>query len=94
MNEQLWKLMQKARTDMALRKRIWGTRQAADPAQALCALATEEGFALTVGELFAEGEEFCSNLLKSCNGGASDPIDGWQDAYDLFFASMEALEEA
>lgn len=94
MNEQLWKLLQKARADDALRQKIWATKNMEDPALALCRLATEEGFPLTVGALFAEGEEFCSNLLKSCNGGASDPIDGWQDAYDMFFASMEALEEA
>lgn len=94
MNEQLWKLLQKARKDDALRQRIWATREEKDPALALCLLAEAEGFPVTVGELFAEGEEFCSNLLKSCNGGASDPIDGWQDGYDMFFASMEALEEA
>lgn len=94
MNEQLWKLLQKAKDDDLLRQKIWATKANVDPALALCRLATEEGFPLAVGELFAEGEEFCSNLLKSCNGGASDPIDGWQDAYDIFFASMEALETA
>ena len=93
MNEQLWKLLQKARTDAALRQRIWETQKDDDPALALCLLAEAEGFPVSVGELFAEGEEFCSNLRKSCNGGASEPIEGWQDGYDIFFASMEALEK-
>ncbi len=93
MNEQLWKLLQKAKTDGTLRQRIWGTRKDDDPALALCLLAEAEGFPVSVGELFAEGEEFCSNLRKSCNGGASEPIEGWQDGYDMFFASMEALEK-
>ena len=66
----------------------------ADPALALCTLATEKGFPITVGELFGEGEEYTSNLLKSCNGGASYPLDGWEDAYDLFFASLDALKNA
>ena len=69
MNEQLWKLLQKARTDAALRQRIWETQKDDDPALALCLLAEAEGFPVSVGELFAEGEEFCSNLRKSCNGG-------------------------
>lgn len=93
MNEQLWKLLQKARADAALRQKIWETRKDKDPALALCLLAEAEGFPVSVGELFAEGEEFCSNLRKSCNGGASEPIEGWQDGYDMFFASMEALEK-
>ncbi len=93
MNEQLWKLLQKARTDAALRQKIWETKADRDPALALCLLAGAEGFPISVGELFAEGEEFCSNLRKSCNGGASEPIEGWQDGYDMFFASMEALEK-
>lgn len=53
-----------------------------------------KGFPITVGELFGEGEEYTSNLLKSCNGGASYPLDGWEDAYDLFFASLDALKNA
>ena len=35
MNEQLWKLLQKARTDAALRQRIWETQKDDDPALAL-----------------------------------------------------------
>lgn len=94
MNENLWKLLEMAKTDPALLAELEGTRTAADPAFALCALATEKGFPITVGELFGEGEEYTSNLLKSCNGGASYPLEGWEDAYDLFFASLDALKNA
>lgn len=93
MNEKLWKLLEMARADKKLRERIFATREEKDPAQALCVLATEMGFPITVGELFGEGEEYASNLLKSCNGGASYPLEGWEDSYDLFFASLEAMEE-
>ena len=36
MNEQLYKLLQKAREDAELRKRIWAVKEAKDPALALC----------------------------------------------------------
>ena len=52
MNEQLYKLLQKAREDAELRKRIWAVKEAKDPALALCELCTAEGFPLTVGGLF------------------------------------------
>ena len=56
MNEQLYKLLQKAREDAELRKRIWAVKEAKDPALALCELCTAEGFPLTVGGLFSEQE--------------------------------------
>lgn len=92
MNENLWKLLEFAKTDLYLRQEIWATQNEKDPALALCNLSTEKGFPITVGALFAEGEEYTSNLLKSCNGGASYPLDGWEDSYDLFFAALKALE--
>lgn len=70
MNEQLYKLLQKAREDAELRKRIWAVKEAKDPALALCELCTAEGFPLTVGGLFSEQEEFFCNLFRSCNGSA------------------------
>lgn len=91
MNEQLYQLLQRAEQDFALRERIWATKKEKDPALALCELCTAEGFPLTVGELFAEGEEFFCNLFRSCNGSAVQPLDGWDDPYDMFFAAMEGL---
>ena len=88
MNEQLYKLLQKAREDAELRKRIWAVKEAKDPALALCELCTAEGFPLTV-----EQEEFFCNLFRSCNGSAVQPLDGWDDPFDMFFAAMEALEK-
>ena len=94
MNENLWKLLEMAKADPALLAALEATRKEADPALALCTQATEKGFPINVGEVFGEGEEYTSNLLKSCNGGASYPLDGWEDAYDLFFASLDALKYA
>ena len=65
MNEKLYQLLQKAELDFELRKRIWAAKDAKDPALALCELCTAEGFPLTVGGLFAEGEEFFCNLFPN-----------------------------
>ena len=56
MNEELWKLLQKAKKDAALRRKIWETRQKADPTLALCELATELDCPVTAGQIYAEGE--------------------------------------
>ncbi len=92
MNEKLFQLLEKAKEDKILRQQLLDTREQKDPALAFCQLATENGFAITVGELFAEGEEYCSNLLKSCNGGATYPREGWDDCYEMFFASLERIK--
>ena len=81
----------KAREDAELRKRIWAVKEAKDPALALCELCTAEGFPLTVGGLFSEQEEFFCNLFRSCNGSAVQPLDGWDDPFDMFFAAMEGV---
>lgn len=87
--ESLARLSAIARQDEALRKRLLDTREEPDPMWAFCALATAEGCPLTVGELFALGQEYTDNLLKSTNGGATYPIDDWDDAYSQFFAGLE-----
>ena len=93
MNEKLYQLLQKAELDFELSKRIWAAKDAKDPALALCELCTAEGFPLTVGQLFSEQEEFFCNLFRSCNGSAVDPLDGWDDPFEMFFAALEALDK-
>ena len=91
MNEVLFQLLEKAKKDSALRQMLFDTKKEKDPVLAFCQLATEKGFPITVGEIFAEGEEYFSNLLKSCNGGASYPREGWEDSYEMFFAFFERI---
>ena len=93
MNEKLYQLLQKAAEDAALRAKIWAAKDAKDPALALCGLCTEAGIPLTVGELFSEQEEFFCNLFRSCNGSAVDPLDGWDDPFEMFYAALKALEK-
>ncbi|NDO47472.1 Nif11-like leader peptide family natural product precursor [Clostridium sp. MD294] len=91
MNEKLFALLEKAKQDQTLKNMLLNTKKEKDPALAFCELATQQGFSITVGELFAEGEEYCSNLLKSCNGGATYPREGWDDSYEMFFACLERI---
>ena len=88
LQEKLDALLEQARKDPELRKRLLETRQDRDPMAAFCRAAGACGFPMTPGELLAAGEEYCSNLHKSVNGGASYPMEGWDDCYELFFAAL------
>lgn len=88
MEDVLSNLLAAARQDNALRASLLKSRKAADPLSAFCAEAGKAGFSITVGELVAAGEEYASNLLKSVNGGAEYPMEGWDDAYEMFLAAL------
>ncbi|MGI6269491.1 MAG: hypothetical protein ACOYKJ_02970 [Candidatus Howiella sp.] len=94
MNFKLYALLEEAKTDSSLRKRLLHCKSAADPATAFCEACGAAGAEISVGELLASGEAFCSNLHKSVNGGATDPLDGWADELELIFASLEAFERS
>ena len=89
MNETLNRLLMAALHDPSIRDRLLATRSAADPSAAFCECATALGYPVTVGELFAMGEEFNAAMLRSVNGGGVAGPDGWDDAYDMFFAALE-----
>lgn len=92
MYDGLWELLQKAKRDETVRKRIIETKKEKDPQLALCELSTELGCPFTVGDMFEQGEEFLSNVSVGCRG-VCEPFDGWGDAYGQFFASLEGLEK-
>lgn len=89
MNEKLAKVLEKARQDSTIKAKFLETRNAKDPMDEFCKVATSIGYEMTVGELVAIGEEYSSNLLKSCNGGAVYPIEDWGDWYEDFFSSLK-----
>ena len=88
MEEMLSKLLEAARADAGLRARLLASREAADPLSDFCAKASAAGCPITVGELVAVGEAYSANLLKSVNGGAEYPMEGWDDAYEMFLAAL------
>jgi len=93
MNVPLLQLFEAVSKDKSLKQLILDTKKEKDPSLAFCQKATELGFPITVGELFGTGEEFYCDLFRSCNGSAVNPIEGWDDAYDMFFAALEGMKE-
>lgn len=89
MNEKLIKILEEARHNQDIKEKFIKSKNAEDPMEEFCKVASSIGYDMTVGELFAIGEEYSSNLLKSCNGGAVYPMDEWSDWYDDFFASLK-----
>ena len=89
MNEKLAQILKEARHNSDLKQKLIETKSAKDPMAAFCEVATAAGYEMTVGELFEIGEEYASNLLKRCNGGAVYPIDDWGDWYEDFFAALK-----
>lgn len=77
-----------AKKDPSLKKRLLATRSADDPMDAFCKIACEVGHPITVGELFAIGQEYSDNQCKSTNGGNPYPYDSFEDTYETFLASL------
>ena len=88
MNEVMVRLLDDARHNPALRQALLDTRSAEDPMDAFCTCATENGYPLTVGELFEMGEQMLDDIFCACNGRAEEPIAEWADAYEMFFAGL------
>ena len=91
MNDSLTMLLEKAKNNEELKKRIYATREDKSPVNALCVLATAEGFPITASELIYEGEESCAAMLRSVNGGGVEAPEGWDDMYELFFAALDYM---
>lgn len=92
MNDSLTMLLEKAKNDKALAARIYATRGGKNPVNALCALATAEGFPITAAELLYDGEETCAAMCRSVNGGGVETPDGWDDVYEMFFAALDYMQ--
>ncbi|MGN0478568.1 MAG: hypothetical protein ACI4GO_03960 [Hominenteromicrobium sp.] len=87
--EKLEKLTSMAKADAALRGQLLGTRENRDPLASFCAIAQAAGVDLSVGELFAVGQEYSDNQCKSTNGGNPTPYDAFDDAYENFLAGLD-----
>ena len=77
-----------AKKDPLLKERLLATRSADDPMATFCKVACDAGHPITVGELFAMGQESSDNQCKSTNGGNPYPYDSFEDPYETFLASL------
>ena len=57
-----------------LRQRLLETQASKDPLDSFCRQAREAGVDLSIGELFAVGQEYSDNQCKSTNGGNPTPL--------------------
>ena len=86
--QELARLLKDAKQDKALKAKLIATRSTENPVEDFCALARSMGYEIEAGKLFALGLEQNDAKLRSVNGGGVNPIDGWDDAYEQFFAEL------
>lgn len=89
MEEKLRLLLESARHDENLKQTLLDTRKSHDPMKCFCDTCQSLGYEIYLGELFALGQDMNDSKLRSVNGGGVSAIDGWDDAYEMFFASLE-----
>ena len=91
--EMLEELLKKAKVDMALRQKLFNTRNEKNPVSAFCKICRELGYEIYDMDLISAGEEFYATMRRSTNGGGenSPMLEGEDDFYELFFASLESL---
>lgn len=89
MENELMELQKRALADEELRKALIKTRDNRYPVRAFCEKCSELGYKeITVGNLIFAGDEFCSQMLRSVNGGGVEAPDGWDDFYEMFFDAI------
>lgn len=88
--ELLDELQKKALRDESVRRRLLATREDANPQEAFCREARALGYPIYLMELINVGEEFYAAMRRSTNGGGenSPMLEGEDDFYELFFASL------
>lgn len=86
-------LQTKAKKDLSLRESLLETRKEKNPVAAFCRKCQEEGYPIYEMDLIQAGEEFYAAMRRSTNGGGenSPMLDGEDDFYELFFASLDQL---
>lgn len=85
---ELNRLLYDARHNTKLKERLLETKKAKDPMDKFCNISQSLGYNITIGGLFALGQDMNDSKLRSVNGGGVDGIDGWDDAYETFFNSL------
>lgn len=85
-------LQRNALKDENLRQQLLATRSEPHPLDAFCKKCNELGYPIYPIELVDAGEEFYASMRRSTNGGGenSPKLEGEDDFYELFFASLES----
>lgn len=86
---ELDRLLKDAKNDNNLKAKRIATKSAEDPVAEFCSLCQSLGYDVSIGELFACGQDMNDSKLRSVNGGGVNGIDGWDDTYEQFFLTLE-----
>lgn len=86
---ELDRLLKDAKNDNNLKAKLIVTKSAEDPVAEFCSLCQSLGYDVSIGELFACGQDMNDSKLRSVNGGGVNEIDGWDDTYEQFFLTLE-----
>ena len=89
--EMIDELQRRALEEPELRSQLLLTRKEKNPLEAFCRKCRELGYEIYAMELVAQGEEFYAQMKRSTNGGGenSPMLEGEDDFYEMFFASIE-----
>ncbi len=89
--EMLDELLEKATKDSALKERLLATTGSDNPVADFCAIATEQGFPMSVMDIVNQGEEFYAEIKRSTNGGGenSPDLDFQNDEYSIFMMRLK-----
>lgn len=88
--EKLDRLLEKAHSDEELKKKLLDTKKSENPIADFCAIATDNGFPMTVMDIVNQGEEFYAEIKRSTNGGGenSPDLDFQNDEYSIFMMRL------
>lgn len=88
-------LQRKAKQNDEIKKVLLETRKDQKPVAAFCKKCQEMGYPIYEMDLISAGEEFYASMRRSTNGGGenSPMLEGEDDFYELFFASLEPLKD-
>ena len=93
--ELLDRLQHEAFKNEEIRLRLLSAKNQPDPLQAFCKEAQELGYPIYAMEVICAGEEFHASMKRSTNGGGenSPKIDGEDDYFELFLATLERRQQ-
>lgn len=85
------KLTSLCKQNKELKNLLIQTSESSDPLYNFCSVANDAGVDISIGELFALGEEYCDNQCKSTNGGNPSPYYSFNDTYENFIQSLKSI---
>jgi hypothetical protein len=87
-------LLDKAKKDDSLKKKLLDTRGADEPLTAFCSIAAENGVDISVMDIVNQGEEFYAEIKRSTNGGGenSPDLEFQNDEYSIFMMRLGGHE--